>query len=294
MVSVAQAHLTNPAAALTSRPAAAAAPARITPTFAPPAKPAYLIAFTQPVPGRQVNSPFGLRQLPWEEHGRLHEGIDIAANPGEAVHASADGLVERAGTSDSYGRFVEVKHIGGITTLYAHLGAIDAQIAPGVTVKAGQSVGQIGSSGTSTGPHLHFEIRDDQDRAMDPKYFLGQTFATAADLPLSKAKRIPRGVRMAYVSYIPVSKRALMEARADAKAGKAAGMQVATVDGRPRARLEVQPPGVLPQADRKALIARIAANQKAEMALDESPERALDTGAAQKDAAHVDGAGAPS
>lgn len=245
---------------------AATAPA---PASAPTPQPAYLIAFSDPVPGRAVISPFGLRKLPWEEGGRLHQGVDIAGAPGEAVRATADGVVVRSGRDGGYGQFVEVRHAEGLTSFYAHLGAIEGWVAPGVAVKAGAAVGRIGNSGVSTGPHLHFEIRDHKDRPLNPRYFMGRQFAQAEDLPLGTASRVPRGVRIAYVSHIPKSKRELMEARAEAKKAGLAGdgaADVARIGGRPRGRIDGHTSPMVAQLDeRKALIAQIAATQKAEM-----------------------------
>lgn len=172
-----------------------------------------LIAFEEPVPGRAIVSPFGLRQLPWEGNGRLHEGVDISADLGVPVVAVADGVIVEAGTKGGYGRYVAVRHAERLTTYYAHLGAIAADVKPGLAVKGGAQIGRIGSTGVSTGPHLHFEIRDAQRRPLDPSMFLGKAFAEAGDLPLDKAKRYSGRVRMAYVSFIPESKRALMDAK---------------------------------------------------------------------------------
>ncbi|ODT89260.1 M23 family metallopeptidase [Phenylobacterium sp. SCN 70-31] len=172
-----------------------------------------LIAFREPVPGHAVVSPFGLRQLPWEGSGRLHEGVDISADAGVPVIAAAEGVVVEAGEKGGYGRYVAVRHAEGLTTFYAHLGAIGAGVKPGLAVAAGQPIGRIGSTGVSTGPHLHFEIRDAQDRPLNPAMFLGKAFAEAGDLPLDKAKRYSGRVRMAQVSSIPESKRHLMEQR---------------------------------------------------------------------------------
>lgn len=180
---------------------------------AQPAAEEMLIAFEEPVPGRAIVSPFGLRQLPWEGSGRLHEGVDISADLGVPVIAVADGVVVEAGTKGGYGRFVAVRHAERLTTYYAHLGSIGADVKPGMAVKGGDPIGRIGSTGTSTGPHLHFEIRDAQKRPLDPSMFLGKAFAEAGDLPLDKAKRYSGRVRMAYVSFIPESKRALMDAK---------------------------------------------------------------------------------
>lgn len=219
---------------------------RTVPAAVPPAAPAHLIAFQHPVLGEEIVSPFGLRQLPWEENGRLHEGVDIAADFGEPVLAAADGVVTRAGQSYTYGRFVEIEHAEGLTTLYAHMGGVAAEIRPGLAVAAGTPVGKIGSSGTSTGPHLHFEIRDAKDRPLNPALFVGRTFATAEDLPLRDARRFPRRVRIAYVSRIPESKKALMEAKlakldrtapSAADAGRDASVTVRYEEGRPRATI---------------------------------------------------------
>lgn len=183
-------------------------------TQAPPAaEPPVLIAFEDPVPGRGIVSPFGLRKLPWEEGGRLHAGVDIQANLGEPIRAAADGVVVETGQNSTYGRYVALKHAEGLTTFYAHMGGVAGHVRSGLAVKAGDVVGKIGSSGTSTGPHLHFEIRDRRDRPLNPSLFLGREFAEADDLPLRKAQRFGRAVRIAHVSFIPKNKRALMEAK---------------------------------------------------------------------------------
>ncbi len=173
-----------------------------------------LIAFTDPVPGAEVDSPFGLRQLPWEGSGRLHAGIDLLAPSGAHVLAAADGVVIRTGQDAGYGRFIDVRHAEGLTTRYAHMARFEPAMAAGVAVKAGTPIGFVGSTGSSTGAHLHFEIRDRDERPMNPEMFLGRSFAQAGDLPLREAlKPSHGGVRMAYVSNIPASKQALMDAR---------------------------------------------------------------------------------
>lgn len=201
---------------------------------AAPAEPEPAFAYLEPVPGHSVNSPFGLRRMPWETHGRLHEGVDIAAPIGRPVVAVADGVVTRAGTSASYGRYVEIKHAEGVVSFYAHMGRIDGAARPGVAVLAGRKVGAIGSSGTSTGPHLHFEIRHG-DRPLNPVAFIGREFADAGDLPLQSAGRYSRRVRVAQVSNIPDSKRALM-----AKKDEASPTRLAKAE-RPRMMFEVAP-----------------------------------------------------
>lgn len=210
-LTMAQAALPDRISFTTQTPAvrASAQPAPRAATQPPPV----LIAFTEPVPGRPVVSPFGLRQMPWEESGRLHAGVDISADPGEPVLASADGVVVEAGHSSTYGRYVAVRHAEGLTSFYAHMGGIEPGLRPGHAVRGGQPVGRIGSTGTSTGPHLHFEIRDKRDRPLNPNLFLGRAFADADDLPLRQARRFGGHVRLAHVSMIPKNKRAAMEAK---------------------------------------------------------------------------------
>jgi murein DD-endopeptidase MepM/ murein hydrolase activator NlpD len=179
---------------------------------APAPKAAPVFACGEPVPGHEVDSPYGLRRLPWERQGRLHEGVDIAAPLGAPVMAVADGVVLRKGDSPSYGRFVEVRHAGsGLTSFYAHLGRIDRTAMVGAQISKGSLLGRIGSSGTSTGPHLHFEIRRD-GKALNPASFLDHEFATTADLPIKAASYVSPHVRVAAVSEIPASKLALMDA----------------------------------------------------------------------------------
>jgi hypothetical protein len=190
-----------------------AAPPRPTAPAAQPTAEPMLVYFLEPVPGHAVVSPFGLRKLPWEGGGRLHEGVDILADSGDTVRAAADGVVVRAGRDGGYGRFVAVRHAEGLTTFYAHLGAIGRDVKPGLVVRAGAPLGRVGSTGSSTGPHLHFEIRDAADHPLNPAMFLGKAFAEAGDLPLDKARRYSGRVRIAYVSRIPDSKLALMAGR---------------------------------------------------------------------------------
>lgn len=227
LVAITVAHASLPDPAPLSRPhrAAAAPIVRIAP---PPAPPPVLIAFQAPMADGEIGSPFGLRQLPWEEHARLHAGVDLVAPGPEPVLAAADGVVTRLGEDPGYGRFVELTHAEGLTSLYGHLDRFASGLAAGTAVKAGTAVGQLGSSGTSTGAHLHFEIHDRDGRPLNPAFFLGKSFARAGDLPLAEARRVPHGVRVAYVSRIPRNKQALMEARLEPELA-----QAAAADGAP-------------------------------------------------------------
>jgi murein DD-endopeptidase MepM/ murein hydrolase activator NlpD len=129
---------------------------------------------TRPVPGG-TNSAFGTRKNPFHHRGReRHSGIDLSASRGTPVHAAGAGEVVRARRSNGYGRVVFIDHGGGIETRYAHLQKI--LVEEGDFVPAGSVVGNVGSSGRATGPHLHFEVRKD-GRAVAPTQILGVLLA---------------------------------------------------------------------------------------------------------------------
>lgn len=145
---------------------------------------ATLIAFNSPIPGFDINSTYGYRKLPGEPKARLHAGVDIAAPTGVPIHASAPGVVVDAGLSSTYGNFVEVDHGEGVTTFYAHMSR--KAVREGEAVEGGETLGYVGSTGRSTGPHLHFEVRKDEKK-YDPMKVLNRTFASIADLPFVRA-----------------------------------------------------------------------------------------------------------
>ena len=121
--------------------------------------------FVLPVGGR-VTSGFGTRMHPLLGLTRFHRGIDLAAVAGTPIRAAADGRVVRAGWRGGYGRQVALAHGGGLGTSYSHLSRIAAR--PGDRVRRGQVIGYVGSSGLSTGPHVHFEASRN-GRPIDPR-----------------------------------------------------------------------------------------------------------------------------
>ncbi|PZO05120.1 MAG: peptidase M23 [Alphaproteobacteria bacterium] len=132
-----------------------------------------LIAFSEPVRGYAINSSYGLRRLADESAARHHDGVDIAAPLGTSVYVASEGVVLRTGYDpDGYGRFIEVQHPNGMTTLYGHLSRVD--VASGTAVTNGERIGLVGSTGRSTGPHLHFEVRRN-DRQINPTRVLGRS-----------------------------------------------------------------------------------------------------------------------
>ncbi len=118
--------------------------------------------FIRPVRGGEFTSLFGYR----ESYHRMHKGIDISINEGDSVMAAFPGVVGKIGYEPGgYGHFVILVHSGGVETRYAHLSRVTAVL--GEEVSAGQGIALGGSTGNSTGPHLHFEIRK-YGKAMDP------------------------------------------------------------------------------------------------------------------------------
>jgi murein DD-endopeptidase MepM/ murein hydrolase activator NlpD len=118
-----------------------------------------------------VTSPFGERKNPLGSGDDFHPGIDIAADRGAPIAAAAAGRVVSAGPDGGYGNLVVLDNGNGITTRYAHCSQIFARV--GDIVTAGQTIAAVGSTGASTGPHLHFEVRVG-DRAVDPQQYLAR------------------------------------------------------------------------------------------------------------------------
>jgi murein DD-endopeptidase MepM/ murein hydrolase activator NlpD len=116
-----------------------------------------------------MSSPFGMRMDPFLGRPAVHTGIDLRGETGEPVHATATGKVSIAGREGGYGNMVEINHGNGLATRYGHLSQIDVKV--GQFVRIGETIGKIGSTGRSTGPHLHYETRINGE-AVDPQKFL--------------------------------------------------------------------------------------------------------------------------
>ncbi|SEQ51150.1 M23 family metallopeptidase [Sphingobium sp. YR768] len=110
---------------------------------------------TSPVAGR-ISSGFGMRSHPILRYRRLHAGVDFAARYGSPIYAVTDGVISYAGRHGGHGNYVRIEHGSGLATGYAHMSRIAA--APGQRVRRGQVIGYVGSTGLSTGPHLHYEL----------------------------------------------------------------------------------------------------------------------------------------
>jgi murein DD-endopeptidase MepM/ murein hydrolase activator NlpD len=124
----------------------------------------------KPIMGEiDLSSNFGVRSDPFLGRPAMHTGLDFRSSTGDPVRATATGTVESAGWNGGYGKMVEIDHGNGFSTRYGHLSEIEVKV--GQTVRIGQVIGRVGSTGRSTGPHLHYETRIDGD-AVDPQKFL--------------------------------------------------------------------------------------------------------------------------
>lgn len=127
-------------------------------------------AWASPVPGR-VTSKFGRRLHPILGVWKMHTGVDMSGKTGTPIIAVASGKVTHSGPRGGYGNLVTIEHAGGLETRYAHQSKVAVSV--GDRVLAGQVIGYVGSTGMSTGPHLHFEVRQDGN-PVDPLPYLSR------------------------------------------------------------------------------------------------------------------------
>lgn len=160
-------------------------------------------SYVQPVQGR-MTSRYGMRRHPILGYRRMHSGVDFGGGYGKPIYAVSDGTVSVAGRNGGYGRYVRIQHPNGLGSGYAHMSRI--AVSPGQSVRAGQVIGYIGSTGLSTGPHLHFEVYRGS-RKIDPLSvkFVSRPQIDGAELQRFKArlaslKTVPVGAALADMS----------------------------------------------------------------------------------------------
>jgi murein DD-endopeptidase MepM/ murein hydrolase activator NlpD len=146
-----------------------------------------------PVEFSRVSSGFGARFHPIFNNWRAHTGVDFAAPKGTRVLAVADGHVVSAGVRGGYGNAIEIRHGGGVVTLYAHLSGFAPGVRAGARVRQGEPIGYVGATGWATGPHLHYEFK------------LAGVHQDPMRVPLPKAEPVPASLRAA---FDPVAARA--------------------------------------------------------------------------------------
>ena len=111
-----------------------------------------------PINGARLSSRYGNRRHPVLGYTKMHRGLDFAAPKGTPIFAAGDGIIEKAGWNGSYGRYIRIRHNGAYKTAYAHLSGFNKNIKVGQRISQGKVIGYVGSSGRSTGPHLHYEV----------------------------------------------------------------------------------------------------------------------------------------
>ncbi|MGB0747702.1 MAG: peptidoglycan DD-metalloendopeptidase family protein [Magnetospiraceae bacterium] len=128
-----------------------------------------LLPLHSPVENYRLSSSFGKRRDPKNKRWAMHFGVDLRADKGTPIYAPGPGKVIYSGTKGGYGNFVEISHAGGIVTRYGHMNSIDVKV--GKVVKTGDKIGTIGTTGRTTGPHLHYELKID-GKPVDPYKFI--------------------------------------------------------------------------------------------------------------------------
>ena len=111
-----------------------------------------------PLDGARISSNYGMRKHPISGFNKMHKGVDFAAPSGTPIYAGGNGVIEYIGRNGGYGKYIRIRHNNGYKTAYAHLSNYKSGIAKGVRVNQGEVIGYVGSTGNSTGPHLHYEI----------------------------------------------------------------------------------------------------------------------------------------
>lgn len=144
-----------------------------------------------PVDDIVVTSDFGYRSDPFRGNRKRHNGIDIAGPIGTPIYATADGIVGRAQWLGGYGRYVEIEHGGNIQTRYGHMSRLN--VAPNQRIRRGDLIGFMGSTGRSTGSHLHYEVRVDGEPVNPAPFMQSSEYLVALEKRISQDQQIAIG-----------------------------------------------------------------------------------------------------
>ena len=146
-----------------------------------------------PVSGARLTSGFGMRRHPLLGYSKMHTGVDFGVPYGTPIRAAGSGSIQVAGRHGAYGITIQIKHSKTYETLYAHMSKLASGIRPGVKVNQGQIIGYVGSTGRSTGPHLHYEVRVN-DRPVNPMLIQAAGGKQLAGKDLSKFKQLKQRI----------------------------------------------------------------------------------------------------
>ena len=151
-----------------------------------------------PIDGARLSSGFGIRKHPILGYNKMHRGVDFAAPKGTAVFAGGNGIIEFAGKNGGYGNYIKIRHNNEYKTAYAHLSGFKKGIGTGIRVNQGDVIGYVGSSGRSTGPHLHYEIIY-QNKQINP---LTLKLPTGKKLKAKELKRFISEMKIIYANHL--------------------------------------------------------------------------------------------
>ncbi len=141
-----------------------------------------------PIDGARLSSGFGPRRHPILGYNRMHRGVDFAAPTGTPIYAAGDGEITRIGRNGAYGNFIQIRHNNEFSTAYAHMSRFADGLKNGSRVRQGQVIAYVGSTGRSTGPHLHYEVLQDGQQ-INPMAIKPQTAARLAGADLERFRR---------------------------------------------------------------------------------------------------------
>ena len=141
-----------------------------------------------PIDGARISSSFGKRKHPVLGYNKMHRGVDFAAPTGTPIYAAGDGVLTKAGRNGSYGNYIQIRHNGEYSTAYAHLSRIAKGMEAGKRVRQGQVIGYVGTTGRSTGPHLHYEVLQN-GKQINPLSIKPQNAARLAGGELARFRR---------------------------------------------------------------------------------------------------------
>ena len=143
-----------------------------------------------PINGARLSSRYGARKHPVLGYTKMHRGLDFAAPSGTPVFAAGDGVIEKVGWNGSYGKYIKIRHTGTYKTAYAHLSSYHKNIRVGKRVSQGKTIGYVGTTGRSTGPHLHYEVLRN-NRQVNPM-----------NIKLPAGKNVPQKKLKAYKNHV--------------------------------------------------------------------------------------------
>ncbi|MBL8836941.1 MAG: M23 family metallopeptidase [Alphaproteobacteria bacterium] len=186
-----------------------------------------------PIDGARLTSRFGSRRHPILGYTAFHRGVDFGAAPGTPIQAAGDGRIEQLGWHGGYGNYIRIRHTGEYATAYAHMSRFARGLRSGAPVRQGQVIGYVGSTGRSTGPHLHYEIIRG-GRQVNP---IGVRFATGRKLGGAELERFnaTRGRTDLLVASLPVRTQEIAQRQGPAQGAGQAGNGAAPANGTPAA-----------------------------------------------------------